>query len=47
VLSSFEVAQRRPLGNPVHLGLAGLLAGVSAALGFLVPPGSRVTAVLA
>jgi hypothetical protein len=33
-----------PLGNPVHYGLVGLLAGLSAALGFVVPPKSRVTA---
>ena len=28
-------------GNPVHRGLIGLLAGISVALGFLVPPRSR------
>ncbi len=34
---------RTTLGNPVHYGLLGLLAGLSAALGFLVPPRSRRT----
>jgi hypothetical protein len=29
-------------GDPVHRGLVGLLAGISAALGFLVPPRSRL-----
>ncbi len=29
-------------GDPVHRGLVGLLAGLSVALGFLVPPRSRV-----
>jgi len=29
-------------GDPVHRGLVGLLAGISVALGFLVPPRSRV-----
>ncbi|MDR2986604.1 MAG: hypothetical protein LBV34_17375 [Nocardiopsaceae bacterium] len=33
------------LGNPVHYGAVGLLAGLSAALGFLVPPKSRLTSV--
>lgn len=28
-------------GNPMHRGLVGLLAGISVALGFLVPPRSR------
>src|SRR5262245_60111221 len=42
-LSSFETIQQRPLGNPVHYGMVGLLAGLSAALGFLVPPRSRLT----
>jgi hypothetical protein len=36
---------RTSLGNPVHYGAVGLLAGLGAALGFLVPPRSRVTAV--
>jgi hypothetical protein len=34
---------RTPLGNRVHYGLVGLLAGLSAALGFLIPPRSRLT----
>jgi hypothetical protein len=34
---------RTTLGNPVHYGAIGLLAGLSAALGFLVPPRSRLT----
>ena len=34
---------RTPLGNPVHYGAVGLLAGLGAAIGFLVPPRSRLT----
>ena len=34
---------RTALGNPVHYGAVGLLAGLSAALGLLVPPRSRLT----
>ena len=33
---------RTTLGNPLHYGAVGLLAGLSAALGFLVPPKSRL-----
>ena len=33
-------------GNPMHRGLVGLLAGISVGLGFLVPPRSRICAVL-
>jgi hypothetical protein len=29
-------------GNPMHRGLLGMLAGISVALGLLVPPKSRV-----
>ena len=36
---------RTALGNPVHYGVVGLLAGLGVALGFLVPPRSRMTAV--
>ena len=42
VLSSAAHALGRPLGNPVHFGLLGLLAGLSAALGFFIPPASRL-----
>jgi hypothetical protein len=47
VMRSFGLPQRRPLGNLVHYGLLGLLAGLSAAFGFLVPSSSRVTAMSA
>ena len=36
-------ALARPQGNAVLTGALGLLAGLSAALGFLVPPRSRLT----
>lgn len=44
VMSHLKTPQWRPPGNRVNYGLVGLLAGFSAALGFLVPPSSRVTA---
>jgi len=44
VMSHLETPQGRPPGNQVNYALLGLLAGLSTALGFLVPPGSRVTA---
>jgi hypothetical protein len=44
VMSHLETPQWRPPGNRVNYGLVGLLAGLSAALGFVVPPRSRVTA---
>jgi hypothetical protein len=39
----FAHALARPQGNAIQTGAIGLLAGLSAALGFLVPPRSRVT----
>ena len=36
-------ALMRPLGNAVHYGAVGLLAGIGAGLGFVVPPRRRVT----
>ncbi len=36
---------RTTLGNRVHYGAVGLLAGIGAAVGLLVPPRSRVTPV--
>jgi hypothetical protein len=44
VMSHLETPQGRPPGNQVNYALLSLLAGLSTALGFLVPPGSRVTA---
>jgi ABC-type molybdate transport system substrate-binding protein len=35
---------RTSLGNPVHYGAVGLLAGLGAGLGFLLPPRSRLSA---
>jgi hypothetical protein len=39
----FADALARPQGNAIQTGAIGLLAGLSAALGFLVPPRSCVT----
>jgi hypothetical protein len=39
----FAHALARPQGNAIQTGAIGLLAGLSAALGFLVPPRSRLT----
>jgi hypothetical protein len=44
VMSHLETPQGPPPGNQANYGLVGLLAGLSTALGFLVPPRSRVTA---
>lgn len=43
-LGSFGHTEMRPLGNPVHYGAIGLLAGLGAGLGIVVPIRRRVTA---
>jgi hypothetical protein len=37
-------AEMRPLGDPVHYGAVGLLAGLGAGLGFVMPARRRMTA---